>query len=51
MSIMEFPAALSNLLEILSSPNDLDTFIFLKTLDNSTLVEFRNSKTFLPGVT
>ena len=46
---MEFPAGLSNLLEILSSPDDLDTFIFLSTLTNSALVTFLNSKRFIPG--
>ena len=47
---MEFPAALSNLREILLSFDDLDTFIILALFLNSKLVIFYlNSNTFFPG--
>ena len=48
---MQFPAALSNLLEILSRPGALHAFVFFNTLTNSAFVIFRNSKTLFPGVT
>ena len=50
-SIMESPAALSNLLEILSRPGALDALTFFNTLTNSALVMFLNSKAFAPGIT
>ena len=43
-SIMESPAALSNLLEILSRPGALDALTFFNTLINSSLVIFLNTK-------
>lgn len=47
---MKFLAALSNLLEILSSSGALDAFTFLHTLTNSALVIFLNSKTLIDNV-